>query len=211
MGESKSNAKAITIGETIKRYKFLRDDVTGDAVEELFAFAISKTTGGGCIKNDTYFHALLLTEMMFKRTSYSLRIFCGRDVATFLNTIDKAFFDCCARIFQNNGVLRIVSQVFSDTDEKTAIQQLKALADRIRNTYKNEDKDIDFKGIVVKDSETEQLNHFIACDSKMLRIEELHSPLKDSMPASNIKAKVFFDNSALAKKYEESFDADYQI
>lgn len=198
----------ITIKETIDDYIALKKCVAGETLRSLFELAINENDKvGGFVKNDTYFHALFLTEMMFQKTSESLFIFCGRDVARFINTIKGAFLGCCERIMENNGPVRIVSQVFNPSDEENALNALKSLANEVRSKYEK----IDLKGMVIRDNNDEKLNHFIVCDSKMLRIEELHDPLNDDSSAGDISAKVYFDNVGLATEYETSFKNDYKF
>ena len=196
----------ITIGDVIRDYDALKSCVAGDALRNLVESAIYTSADGGFIQNDTYFHALFLTEMMLERTNKSLRIFCGRDVARFLNTIRDTFFKCCERIKNSNGKIRIISKVCSDSDKKNSLDNLKRLANEVRNSFSG----IDIKGVVQKANSSDE-NHYIVCDSKMLRVEEIHKPLTDNMPASNIKAKVFFNNIGLAASFEADFDSLYEF
>ena len=140
--------------------------------------------------------------MMFERTSKTLRVFCGKDIALFLETIGKSFYDCCERIRNNGGSIRIVSQV-SNKDKKDTHSKLSEFAKKIRSEFQG----IDLQGKVTEADE--DTNHYIVCDSKMLRIEDLHKPLTKDTLANNIKAKVYFDNPGLAKDYEDFYDSNY--
>jgi len=58
---------------------------------------------------------------------------------------------------------------------------------------------------------TSDVNHFIVCDSRMIRIEELHPPLDTSDATDEmVKAKVNFNDPLRAKHHMGLFDAIWQ-
>ena len=207
----------ITIGKTIEWYNALRDDVAGKTVREMFDSARKCAKEGEFVSNDTYFHALFLSEIMFSNAEKSLRILSGCDVVRFLETLRSAFINCCRKIANNGGTVSIVAL----TPSKYHFETCKNNLQRFFNEVKRDCPSIDGKiqGLLkvlpkemadsVINGTNNTLSHYIVADSKMVRIESPHGILEKENPASSIKAKVFFNAPNLAGDIANSFDKSY--
>lgn len=207
----------ITIGKTIEWYTALRDDVAGKSVREMFDVARKCAKEGEYVCNDTYFHALFLSEIMFFNTKKSLRILSGCDIVRFLRTLYGSFVECCREIAKNDGIIKIVAL----TPSSERFEQCKSELHEFFKEIKKECPTIDGKifGLLkvlpaemaksVLDGTNTTLSHYIVSDSRMLRIESPHGVLKESDPASSIKAKVFFNTPNTATDIANSFDKSY--
>lgn len=207
----------ITIGKTIEWYSALRDDVAGKSVREMFDVARKCAKEGEYVCNDTYFHALFLSEIMFSNTKESLRILSGCDIVRFLRTLHDSFIACCKEIAKNNGIIKIVALTPSSERFEKCKSELHAFFKEIKEECPSIDGKI-FGVLKILPSEMAKsvlngtnttLSHYIVSDSKMLRIESPHGVLAEDHPASSIKAKVFFNTPNTAIDIANSFDNSY--
>ena len=207
----------ITIGKTIEWYTALRDDVVGKSIRDMYDNAKKCAKEGEYVCNDTYFHALFLSEIMFSNTQKSLRILSGCDIVKFLRTLHDSFIACCKEIAKNNGIIRIVALTPSPEIFENCKAELREFFKEIREECPSIDGKI-FGRLKILPSEiaNEVLNgtnttfsHYMVSDSKMLRIESPHGVLAESHPASSIKAKVFFNAPNAATDVANSFDTSY--
>ena len=141
------------------------------------------------IPNIDYSHALYLSEEMFNNANYSIRILSGKAGDGFLITLANPFERAAERIARNKGLVHIillndsVPQIFNNLKEKYGESFQWLLA-----------------------SGPEDINHFITCDSRMLRYEKPHRPLTPDDDIEAIQADVYFDNTIKTKAVEEYFD-----
>lgn len=192
-------------------YDFLKREFIGKALEAEYRNAAEAATPADFIQNDTCLHALLLSEIMFDRTENSIRIFSGSNVAKFLSTIKDSFRKACENIVSHNGKVRIITTV-SHKNAANTRTELKAFADGIRKGIKDKfQREIDLWCACYRADAKElaALPHYIACDSKMLRLEAAHAPLTGKENAGVIKANVYFNSPRTTEKFEAYFDKIY--
>lgn len=207
----------ITIGKTIEWYSALRDDVAGKSIREMFDSARKCAKEGEYVSNDTYFHALFLSEIMFLNTKESLRILSGGDIVRFLRTLHDSFITCCREVAKNSGVIKIVALSPTMEQFEKCKSELQAFFKEIKEKCPSIAGKIfgvlkilptEMANSVLNGTNT-TLSHYIVSDSKMLRIESPHGVLTEKHPASSIKAKIFFNTPDMAIDIENSFDNSY--
>lgn len=211
------NKSEITIKETIERYSALRDDVAGSAFKDMLERTKEIAKEGEYVNNDTYFHALFLTEMMLTNTNNSLRILAGCDIVRFLKALQSTFIDTCRRIAATGGSIKIVALTSSKKHLDTCFDSLSEffketkefcpeISGKMTAIVKVLPKTI---AGAVESGSNHDISHYIVCDSKMIRIEEPHGVLKLEAPASLIKARVYFNAPNTSKAVVDSFDNSY--
>lgn len=215
MKNSEDNThSSLSVGDInyiMENYALLKRGFIGEALEAKYRNAAEVATPSDYIPNDTCLHALLLSEIMFDKTENSIRIFSGSNIAKFLSTIRESFKKACENIVSHNGKVRIITAVSHENATDTRAE-LKAFADDIREEIKKKFlREIDFWCTCYKaDINTlATLPHYIACDSKMLRLEAAHAPLTGKENARVIKANVYFNSPHTTKTFEAYFDKIY--
>lgn len=207
----------ITIKETIDRYDTFRDEVAGKSVREMFEKLKLSAKEGEYVSNDTYFHALFLTEMMFSSTKNSLRILTGCDIVRFLDALYTPFISACKRISNSSdGIVRIVSLIPTKEHFEGCRENLQEFFDKIKKDCPELSGKI--KGLIkvlpadiaksVNEGTNKSFSHYLIADN-MVRIEDPHGILDEKAPASSIKAKVFFNAPKAAREISASFDKCY--
>lgn len=170
----------ITVRQVTKIFKQLQElEAEYNVFDKLADFASLNTELP--IDNDSYMDALLLTDYMFKRTSNNILMLTGHDnEVCFLETLKDTFIETLERIKNNGGKVKIifiaesVPESIKTTFEKYYNSTLECIAVKLKNDY--------------------PVKHFIACDSRMVREEDIHPTLTDASPANIIKAKMYFNN-----------------
>lgn len=211
-GKTNHSLNVEDINYIMDNYASLKRKFIGKALEAEYRDAAETAMPSDFISNDTCLHALLLSEIMFDKTENSIRIFSGSNVAKFLSTIKDSFKRACENIVSRNGKVRIITAVSPKNAANTRVE-LKAFADYIRKGIKEKfSREIDFWCACYQadDKELATLPHYIACDSKMLRLEAAHAPLTGKEKAGVIKANVYFNSPASTKTFEAYFDKIYK-
>ena len=143
------------------------------------------------IENENYAHALLLTGTMFRHTKQSCCMLTGPEGNDFLKELDEEFGEALQRLKRNNGQFRLVLLDSRNTD------YLSEKEEKYPEVLKIEKASL---------LEGEAMEHFIVCDSQMVRLEEPHGELGPDDPADQVHAKVYFNDKPRAKTTKESFD-----
>lgn len=140
-------------------------------------------------ENDSYLDALTLTDVMFHRSNTSVRLLTGPGLDGFLGVLEKTFIDLLERLKKTGGFVRILLL------SKDVPQWLSDLAKQYERTLTIH------RALPIK-----PMPHFIVCDSKMSRQEEVHGPISDASDATAIKARVSFNEASKAEVLENYFD-----
>lgn len=141
--------------------------------------------------NDSYYDALFLTDMMFGRATSQVRLLSGNCVSAFLETLKEPFEALLKKLSKTAGKVQIV--VLNKSEEQTFLNGMVAkYPDTVEVRY---------------GKTTGEIKHFTVCDQRMARVEEPHAQLNGSALASEIKAKVYFQNLETAKVLASMFEA----
>jgi hypothetical protein len=136
------------------------------------------------MENHDYFDALSFTDLMFSKTKNTARILSGPGLDGFIDVLEDSFKKMLER------TKRVRAIILSSAKP----QKIKKLEEKYDNFETQLGK---AKG---------EVSHFIACDSRMLRMETPHEKLTEETPADVINADVYFSNEKRAKMTEERFD-----
>lgn len=150
---------------------------------------------GEDFSNDSFFDALCLTHTMLM-TSYSdVRILTGGGGSSFWKTLEKPFSFAVENLQKTGGKIRMIV-LDPSTPCREVLAELKKL---FGDSFE-----------YVMATTKEKINHFVVCDSRMIRIEEPHTPITDESPDTLIKAKVNFRAPEQAKRQERLFDSFWE-
>ncbi|HTX20584.1 MAG TPA: hypothetical protein VMD27_01815 [Candidatus Aquilonibacter sp.] len=185
--ENRGQQPKMTIAQAISNYKakaanqsHCLNDVVGAVIEK-----------GETIKleNDCYPDALDYTETMLFHTHKSINIVTGRGCGGFYAALLGHLTNALQRVQNAKGSARMIVTA-SDYPE-----WLVALAH-------------EFTGIftLARLKAKERLQHFIVCDSKIVRLEQLHDELGPESPADAIKAEVVFNEPKMGGELEARFE-----
>jgi hypothetical protein len=179
--------KIVTIEDAKKRYRESRDDDTGyrALVTLLIDSGFSRP-----FQNDSYYDALVLTEAMFERTNRDIRWLTGSGTDGFVCELQDAFVATLKRVQSVGGTVKLI--MLSD-------QKPKLICDLMTQFPKTLQ--------VALAKPLFKLQHFIVCDSKIVRAESPHQELTNASSAHEIKAEVFFNNPERASMLSTFFDA----
>ena len=144
-------------------------------------------------KNDSYLDALYLTDVMFSRSQKSIRLLTGPGADSFLFTLKDSFIGALQRLAKVNGTVKIVL-----LDGKMPVW-LEPLQKQHKNVLE-----------VFRATANEPIKHFIVCDARMARLEEIHGQISKESNASEIKASVYFNQPIMAKVLEDHFDSIWE-
>lgn len=185
--EEREQVKIGTIGDAKRRYRESAGDAAGyrDLISLLIDSGFRQT-----LRNDSYFDALVLTEVMYNRTKQSIRSLTGKGGEGFICELMNPFTRALERIHARGGTVKLI--VLGDEQP----QALCELAKRFSGTLR-----------IAVAKPLSRLQHFIICDSRIVRLEDYHGELSDSTSAHEIKAEVFFNNSEKARMLESFFEA----
>ncbi len=147
------------------------------------------------LSNANYFHALGLTEGMFRRICYRFLMLTGQGGDKFVGTLGTTIRHMLRRIQANQGDARIIIV----NGDSCGIRQLVE----------------EFPGVLSvcaanapKDS---QPAHFIVGDYGMVRQEQPHEPLENGSPADLIKANMYFANPGKVRLFTQWFDDCWKL
>ena len=140
------------------------------------------------LSNDSYLDALFLSQIMLNRTRGDFRMICGVSTGRFFEVLEEPITKCLNTLKKNGGDFRIIAEA----------SEVPSIFNKLKSQF----------GEVFKFKLTGNhgLSHCMVSDHKMVRIEEPHPPLTAETLASEIKAKVYFDEPDLANLYNRSFD-----
>lgn len=177
-----------TIQEAKELYKKLRAQAINIDLRLLLE-DLQKTGFEGEIRNHDYLDALFLTELMFGSTKRTTRILSGTSADGFIEVLKESFEEALKRIRANRGFARIIllSEKFPSL--------LRQLTDKYKDVLQ-----------VTLAKAPENVSHFIACDSRMLRMEDPHEELTPNTPPDAVSARVYFNNKTETKLTEDRFD-----
>lgn len=191
---TQENPKALTIGDANDALKrIFEHEGSFPLFDDLATFA--RRNDSDSFNNDSYVDAVLLTRYMFNHTNESLCMLTGngREI-DFLKTIKKSFIGMLERIRKAGKCARIIflaDQVpgfINDGEFKPFVEDgtLKCCTGRVVGG--------------------KPIQHYIVCDSNMIRIEEPHQEITRDSPIDVIKAKIYFDSKGIASVRKGVFD-----
>ena len=185
-----SRGKSLTIGEAKELYKQYGPALYTDDAGLLEIFKRNSVEDG--FRNDSYVHALFLTELMLQNTRFSFKMLTGKEGDGFLGTLKEDFVKMLRRFKKHQGKAQIV---IADSEEPKFLRKLKS------------DYPDNLKVRSAEPAKGAQIEHFIVSDDSMVREEEPHEPLMDTMDAKGaVRATVYFSNSVKAKLVSQQFD-----
>ena len=191
---TQDSKKTLTIGEANEALKkIFEHEGSFPLFDDLATFA--RRNDSDSFNNDSYVDAVLLTRYMFNHTNESLCMLTGHGgEIEFLETIKKSFVNMLARIREAGQCARIIF-----------------LADHVPDFVKNGDFK-PFWGTTLKCCTGrvvggKPIQHYIVCDSNMVRIEEPHKEITKDSPINVIKAKMYFDSKVIATAHKNAFDS----
>jgi len=182
-----------TIAAAIERFKRGGEDSIYPGYRELVTTMIDNGIKSD-FENDSYLDALFLTHLMFSRAQNSIKLFTGNNGDEFLKVLNRPFENALERIKKAGGSVKI-------------ILLSAALPNWLGDLKAKYPETLD----VVLAKALQPVKHFILCDSKMARLEEPHGELTPTTPATTIKAKVYFNDTAKCKDLEGVFQAMWSI
>jgi hypothetical protein len=174
-----------TIKQAIEQYE---RNCASPALREVINFMIERNIKTE-FSNDSYLDALTLTEIMFNRSNSSICMLTGAKGDGFLETLKKPFCEALDRIKENKGFVHIV-----------AISPINTCLNELQRRYSGVLK-------VIPARVTGQIKHYMVCDSKMARMEEIHGNLDETTNADAIHARVCFNDPVQAKILESDFNS----
>jgi hypothetical protein len=185
--EPRKQQPNLTIAQAISNYKSKAANQS-HCLKDLVGAVIEKGETIN-LENDCYPDALEYTETMLFHTHKSINIVTGRGCGGFYATLLGHLTNALQRVRAANGSARMIV-VSSDYPEWLA-----ALAHEFAGTF-----------TLARLKAKEKLQHFIVCDSKIVRLEELHDELNSESPADAIKAKVIFNEPTVGSQLESRFE-----
>lgn len=184
-----SDTKPITVRAAAEQYERANG---GDSVSPALREVINQLIDGNVkteFSNDSYLDALVLTDVMFHRSTSSVRLLTGAGVDGFLGTLKTTFTETLERLKQSQGIVKII----------VLGKELPAWLDELVKRYTGTLQ-------ICRAMPTTKIRHFIVCDSKMSRLEEVHDEISDETDATTIKARVSFNEPGRAQVLENYFD-----
>jgi|SRR5882724_3486813 len=183
----RQDSKILTVKDAKQKYRESHADESGyrDLVTLLIDSGFPKP-----FKNDSYYDALVLTEAMFERSNREIRWLTGSGTDGFVVELYDTFVATLERIRAAGGKVRIV--MLSDQRPVQICDLMKQFPDTLQ---------------VALAKPLSKLQHFIVCDSKIVRVENTHENLSDLSGAHEVKAEVYFNNPEKANMLNTFFDA----
>jgi hypothetical protein len=184
-----------TIADAIELYKRDRLESVCAGYKEAIELII-KNKIEDPLKNDSYLDALYLTEMMFNKTNNQALILTSNGVDHFIEALGESFEKMLERIGKVGGKVKMI---ILDGSVNQLLSTLLLKFNHVLEIKPGETKD----GAIV--------NHFIACDSNMIRVEKPHGKLDPTSDISSIKADVYFNNENETQRTISFFNAAWRI
>jgi len=145
------------------------------------------------IPNSTYFHALILSEQIFRNVRRELRIIGGAFLGQFLETIQTSFEGAIKRIQDAGARTETFARVIVFDDHRPPV--LEELMTRYPNALD-----------VAMSRPWPGARHLIVGDDSMARREAKHRVLDSEALAGEIQANVYLCNTAIAGVLSSQFD-----
>jgi hypothetical protein len=183
--------KIVTIQDAINAYKGHNAEAEG--YRSLVTFLIDSGFDQP-FKNDSYYDALILTEAMLNRANHSIKLLTGPACDGFYCAISDYFTQALERIQRAGGQVKMI--ILGDSYPKG----LTELASKFAGTFE-----------IALAKPFKDLQHFIVCDSKIVRIENIHGKLDGQSSAHEIKADVNFNDPAKGKMLETFFESIWSV
>ncbi|HMO04922.1 MAG TPA: hypothetical protein PKE33_09890 [Kiritimatiellia bacterium] len=185
--QQRNEAGSMTIAQAISNYKAKAANPS-HCLKDIVGAVLEK---GETIKleNDCYPDALEYTETMLFHTHKSINIVTGCGCGGFYAALLRHLTDALQRVQKASGTARMIV-IAPDYPE-----WLVALAHEFAGTF-----------TLARLKAKEKLQHFIVCDSKIVRLEKLHGELAPDSPADTIKAEVFFNEPQMGRDLEARFE-----
>lgn len=179
----------MTIDEALSQYKTSAEGFDSSALREVINQLIDDNVKTD-FENDSYLDALILTDVMFRRSNSSVRLLTGPGLDGFLGALQSTFVKTLERLSKSGGTVKILLL------SKDIPAWLSDLSEKFKNTV-----------TIRRATATKPINHFIVCDSKMSRQEDVHPPITGASDVTAIKARVSFNETGKAEVLENHFDA----
>jgi hypothetical protein len=141
------------------------------------------------VKNDSYADALELTEEMLFHTHRKINILTGGACGGFYATLLEHLTSALERIRKAGGSARMIVLA------PKYPEWLLVLAQEFVGTFE-----------LARLNASNPLQHFIVCDSRIVREENIHEELRPDSPADTIKAAVIFNEPEKGSALEVKFD-----
>jgi hypothetical protein len=179
----------MTVAEAVNLYQANGGGSASPALREV----INQLIDGNVkteFENDSYLDALTLTDVMFHRTNKSVRLLTGPGADGFLGVLKATFVEMLERLKNSGGFVRIL-----------------LLSNEVPGWLKGLTQQYD-KTLTIRCAlAAEPVEHFIVCDTKMARQEEVHGAISKESKATAIKARVSFNKPGQAEVLESYFDS----
>lgn len=144
------------------------------------------------IPNSDFSHALYLAELMFQGTSKNIRMLNGMSIeCDWLDVLKGSLNGAVTRMKNSGGFLKAIF-----VGEGGAPQFIEDLHQKFSDTVQ-----------FITATAVKPIKHFIICDDKMFRDEEIHKPITPDMNSNEIKAKVYLNNRLETRIAIEKFDS----
>lgn len=181
--------KSITMAEAERLYRKYGKIVYADDMDLVRRYRKAGWTHS--IPNDSYVHALFLTDLMFGETWKELMMVSGSYAGSFLRRLFATFNGTLDRIKRAGGRARVILL------DSTLPQEISELQE-------------EFKGILeiicARVKPGARMTHFIVCDGVMVRDEALHPPLTDRSLVTLVRANVYLNNEKRAEAKALEFE-----
>lgn len=184
-----SPIETLTIRDAQQLFNCYSSELVAGYDELLASIMIEDVPRDMIAANDSYLSSLILVAAMLRRSKTSMRVLIGGGVDLFFKMIKDDFVRCLERFAKTRGFVKII--VVDSTKEDF----LEELAVKYPNVLS-----------ILYATTRQPVNHFIVCDSSMVRDEEPHKALSIDMETNVIKAKIYFNNKEKARVTTEFFD-----
>ena len=178
-----------TVGDAQEQFRNSTEQTTGyrDLITLLIDTGFDKP-----FQNDSYFDALVLTDVMFRRSKQSVEILTGPALDGFLCELKESFIELLKRLKEVGGKVRIIVLCDKKPEQLKTLELMRQFPDTLNIAF---------------GTQTKPLQHFIVCDSRIVRVENIHEPITKSTRADEIKAEVYFNDPQKARTLKTFFNA----
>src|ERR1043165_1938019 len=97
----------VTIGQVLEWYRTKDGIVQASALREIIDSTV-QCNRPIQVENDSYFDALVISEIMFDRANKSIRLFTGRNCVEFLRALQRSFFNALKRLAHSGGKVQVL-------------------------------------------------------------------------------------------------------
>jgi hypothetical protein len=186
--EPRKHQPSMTIAQAISNYKAKAGKET-HCLKDLVGAVLQKGETSYKLENDCYADALDYTDTMLFHTHKSINIVTGCGCGGFYATLLGHLIAALQRVKKVKGSARMI------VIAKDLPEWLVALTYEFSGTF-----------TLARFKTKEKLQHFIVCDSNIVRLEEPHEELSLQSPADAIRAKVVFNEPKIGAELEARFE-----